>query len=54
MLISGNDNYKIYIDLWTSVSAYVSLSILSHEKGLEKGVIKLPICRMDVETFALS
>ena len=56
-LMSANDNYKIQI---YSASLYVrkinvSPSImLAHEKALEKGVIKMPIRRVDVKTFALS
>lgn len=57
VLMSGTDNYKIHIDFASLYVRKVNVSpsiILGHEKALEKGVIKMPIRRVDVKTFALS
>lgn len=57
VLMSANDHYKLEL---LSASLYVrkvdvnSSVLIGHEKALSKGVIKLPIRRIDVKTFALS
>lgn len=56
-LLSENDNYKCQIH---SAKLYIRKIIVSpsvmlaHEKALEKGMIKMPIRRVDVKTFTLS
>lgn len=56
-LMSANDNFKINIE---SASLFIRKIIvapsimLAHEKALTKGVIKMPIRRVDVKTFAVS
>lgn len=55
-LMSANDSYKIKIDLASLYVRKVNVTpsvMLAHEKALEKGVIKMPIRRIDVKTFAL-
>ena len=56
-LLAANDHYKIKID---SASLYVRKVnvapsiMLAHEKALSMGVIKMPIRRVEVKTYALS
>ena len=56
-LLAANDHYRIKID---SASLYVrkvsvaSSVMLAHEKALSMGVIKMPIRRVEVKTYALS
>ena len=56
-LMSNEDNYKIFIQ---SASLYIRKVIvapsimIAHEKALEKGVIKMPIRRIEIKTFSLS
>lgn len=56
-LMSATNDFKIHIQ---SASLYVRKInvapsvIIAHEKALEKGLIKMPIKRVDVKTFALS
>lgn len=56
-LMASSDNYKIKIEIAKLYVRKVNVApsiILAHEKALEKGVIKMPIRRIDVKTFALS
>lgn len=56
-LMSANDHYRIIVD---SASLYVRKInvapsvMLAHEKALSMGVIKMPIRRVEVKTYALS
>lgn len=57
VLMSANDHFKLEI---VSACLYVrkvsvnSSVMIAHEKALSKGVIKIPIRRVEVKTFALS
>lgn len=56
-LMSESDNFKIKIQLANLYVRKIAISpsiILGQEKALEKGVIKMPIRRVDVKSFALS
>ncbi|XP_035209161.1 uncharacterized protein F54H12.2-like [Stegodyphus dumicola] len=56
-LMSANDNYKIRIQLAKLYVRKVSVApsiLIAHEKALEKGVIKMPIRRIDIKSFAIS
>lgn len=56
-LMAANDQYKLKM---LSASLYIrkvdvaASVILAHEKALSKGVMKIPIRRVEVKTFALS
>lgn len=55
-LLLANNHYKITIELTSLYVKKVNVApsiILVHEKVLEKGVFKMPIRRIDVNTFAL-
>jgi hypothetical protein len=56
-LMSANENYKINVQLAKLYIRKVSVApsiLIAHEKALEKGVIKMPIRRIDVKSFAIS
>lgn len=56
-LMSSNDRYKIAIQSATLFVRKINVMpsvILGHEKALERGVIKMPLRRVEVKTFALS
>lgn len=56
-LMSAHDTYKIVIQSASLYIRKVNVSpsvMLGHEKALEKGVIKMPIRRVEVKSFALS
>lgn len=56
-LMSSNDSYKILIqsaNLYVRKVTVAPSIMIGHEKALEKGVIKMPIRRIDVKTFSLS
>ena len=56
-LMSSADNFKIHIlgaSLYVRKINVAPSVMIAHEKALEKGVIKMPIRRVDVKTFALS
>jgi hypothetical protein len=57
VLMSANDNFKINIQLAKLYVRKVNVSPsiqIAHEKALEMGVIKMPIRRVDVKSFAIS
>lgn len=56
-LLSANDNYKVVIQSASLFIRKVKVSpsiILAHEKTLENAVLKYPIRRIEVKTFALA
>ena len=57
VLMSASESFKIHIEAASLFVRKVNLApsiLLAHEKALEKGVIKMPIRRVEVKTFALS
>lgn len=57
VLMSSNDNFKLSIlsaKLYVRKMTVAPSIVLAQEKALEKGVIKMPIRRVEVKTFALS
>lgn len=56
-LMSDSDSYKFHIQSAKLYIRKVTVSpsiMLAHERALEKGVIKMPIKRVEVKTFTLS
>lgn len=56
-LMADADNYKIHIQAASLYIRKITLSpsiLIGHEKALEKGVVKMPIRRVDVKSFTLS
>lgn len=56
-LMSAADNFKINIQSASLYVRKVNIApsiVLAHEKALDRGVIKMPIRRVEVKTFALS
>lgn len=56
-LMANANNYKIHIQAASLYVRKINVSpsiLIAQEKALEKGVVKMPIRRVDVKTFALS
>lgn len=56
-LMSSANDFKIHIQSASLYLRKINVApsiIIAHEKALEKGLIKMPIKRVDIKTFALS
>lgn len=56
-LMASENNYKIHIQAASLYVRKITVSpsvLIGQEKALEKGVVKMPIRRVDVKSFALS
>lgn len=57
VLMAAENNYKIHLQAASLYVRKITISpsvMIGQEKALEKGVIKMPIRRVDVKSFALS